>query len=1430
MTVIAGTLRIACDIARRSTLWTGLGLMVWLSLAGARAERLPGWFEAAVSAEDALILPADAQAAEADWLLSDDLALVDDELLDRKVWESQSAGVNWIRSRRSFEGAYEVRARVRLMDTHGHTTVRLATGARGPAPDPASDYALTFAANRRVTPALPDPGQLYLRDPGLLHDRTFRMRETGAVTLADRFRSVSPLWAEDWRREIESAMNTLPDLNEGWTELRIVHQADGVRLYLDGMLTAERKPAQGGAGDVFLWLRRSVRVASLEVAPLPEGAPWHYHPVSLEPRVNARALGAEAAPALAAGALPPAGSRGQIDGIPFEFGQRPAGLDHIDLSQSLFRYRNLTGHIQFHNVWPAAHMVDPARITFSVPNRPYARLWLVAVHDGAAHTLPVVTARFYRSRVPGEGYSGPGFPIDAASEAPTLTASSASGDAVALPVNTAGGTRANLWLIPIELDAAMIGSELREFPMLSLELTKQAHPYRGYPDPADYGYFQGGLPSGVRVFAMTLEEAPVRLIAGGNRHANTYVAPEKPVWQVDLDSRRDTVIDAKVQLTVTDPYGELAGRYERNVTLGPLEHVRLEIPLDPALNGLHTVLTAVEVTQKSTAERGVFRRLLGRNGPEISRLERLGSFAQLPPDERQATFDNSRWGFWNWLGGHGTHANPEENYYLLRAVGARFGGMTNPELMKEWGVRPMPQHIGNDQRSAQPWAFEDPYDPEKYEENRDQIGKRVAAMFEKNPLIPSVSMFLETSITRDLTYGVPRQYIGEDPTWTEEEERRVRGSYIYGQAVTEGIRLHAPDAPIALAWGGSSFTIPLLESGFPRELFDWIGVDEPVFERTPEMPIREVTPNRVWLLRQAMLEHGYEDVPIIHPESYYPTSNPLALGHRRSADHVVRLSALSLAMIPDSYLAGCFAVHDCSGKWGNQHYGENGLVARRPEYNPKPALTAYATMTRMLDPGEYQGYLPTGSHSVYCLHFTSNDRNVYPMWTIRGRREARLRLPSDGTFVKVDEAGNEFPLEPDRNGWASVTLTPTPLWIVSATNLAEITLGATDHTFVRTEHPMMEAAMGGRRVEYRPENQVTPGEYRILLDPFETPWTYVSGPYPPHAEAHWAAPRHDGPMRSEIVHCGERNAPVWQISLEEPDVERPLTAWYGVFEPDEPILIPGKARALGVWADGRSNWGRIVYEVEDAEGEIWRSTGTNNDWNCDDIHTWSYFNYDGWRYLEFPLPSHLPYDNFREHDTTWWGSDGGDGVVQLPLKLRRIIIEHRTHNIYAHEKVAVDDRSVRLHHLQAVYDDAESMTDAPVETQRAAAGLLQAQWDETAVALPNPMAVLRESGVGEPTAFETLKPPDDYDGLVTRLEIALRSVEGAKEYRIYVAAYEDGRGAERIAHGADPLLNVSRLQPGFPLYLFATYVDADNKESKPTAAQRILLVDDFPFR
>lgn len=1408
-------------------------------LGGISAARTPRWFTPTQGLDPVASLPMEQQAQDDDWRFGPNLDLVHDENLGRKVWEHSGGRNGHISYTLPLPETFVVEAKVRVMED-GH-------GAALCAGEGHDEWEISLVPRRHRGAPLMRVSTSRSRRDHYLEDASLSVSAArdslpsalpsipNRVDFGYRFTEApSPLSDGVYRREIEAALTAQAargEYTERWHALRIESRPGRLRMYVNGVPAGESSAVAAVSGGAVLRLDRSVRVADLRIRPLDRNT-GSYYPVDITRRFNARAAGGGEAAALVEGNLPGPGVLGEVEGIPFQFDRDHMGNDHVDMSFSLFRERNLFRHrgavTRF--LWPDPSRYDPSRITFSVPNRAYTRLWVVAAFDETPHSVPVLTARFYKP--------GRGFPVDAAVAIPGAGARRAAGEAVRLPVDAEDGTERSLWLVPIDLDAGRLAAEMREMESLSLELTKQVHPFRAYPDPHNFGWFQGGPPSGVRILAMTLEEAPVHMVASGNRHGNVYVEPEQPLWQVDLNNQRAETVSGRVRLMITDPYGEPAGEEEKSFDLTANGAVRLEIPLKPGCYGLHTVHTEVEVeSPEESVDGGILRRLFRRTTAQSISLARKGAFVQLPPDTRRTSMEDSPWGLACWHGAHDTHPVLEDDFYLLRAAGARGGG--NPsakdDMVQTWGLRPRARHIGNDQRTAQPWAFEDPYDPEKYEANRDLIGRRIADRSEDNAHVPSWSMFIETAITAHLTYGVPRRWIGKDPTWTEEEERRVRAFMIYGRAVCEGIRKHAPDAPIALGWAASTFPIPLLKSGFPRKLFDYIGVDDPVFARTPEMPIRDVTFNRLWLLRQAMEEYGYDDVPVIHVESYFPSGNPLSLGWRRQADHYIRLSLLARSIIPETKFSGVLSLQDCASYWGSQHYGEVGMISRQPEANPKPAFVAYATMTRLLDPGEYQGWLETGSHSDYCLHFTSNEKHVYPMWTLRGRRAASLRLPEEAAVAMVDESGNTFELDVE-NGWIAVSLTPTVLWVVSDMPVDKVVLSETDHSFVREDPPLMAHgfADGDNVARYRPENKVAPGEYALLLDSMERPWNYVSGPYPEYAENAWhdflRAPRHDGPMRSEQVHSDRFDVPVWEIELQEPDIQRELTAWYGVFEPDEPIEIPGRARALGVWADGRSNWGRIVYELEDAAGQIWRSIGMKDSHNCDDVHTWSYFNFDGWRYIEFPLPSHLPYDNYREHDTTWWGTGRGDAVVELPLRLRRIIIEHRTHNVYVDAMVETPDRSVRLHRLKAVYEDADSMTEAPVERQREMAGLLREKRDVEAPALPNPIAELHESGIGKATEFVDLSPPDDYDGLVTRLEIEVEPVDNARKYRIYVAAYEDGRGAERIAEGEEAILEVARLQPGVELYLFATYIDKDGNESRPTAARRILLVDDFPFR
>jgi hypothetical protein len=1102
--------------------------------------------------------------------------------------------------------------------------------------------------------------------------------------------------------------------------------------------------------------------------------------VPLEGFCNAALSDAQQGLPVDAASLPARGETVLLHDIPFRLPPALRGADHLDLGGSLFHYRNQPGGFMADLTWPPPSEQDNARLRLTVPNRPWQRLWLLAATDDQPHSVPVVTARFYRPSA--------GLAIDAQATVPTLTGKG--GDLRSIPVKLTDGQRGKLWLVPIELDSTAIAAQLREQPVLCVELTKQVYPYRNTPDPCNYNWFQGGLPSGVHVLAVTLEEAPLKLLAAGNRTGNVYVLPERPVWQVALENRTRDEAELTVKVTLTDPQGQ-PQELTRELTLPAAASLRLDLPLVPATTGLHQVVT--EVTMGGRPRRVFTSR---------------ATLTQLPPDTRQATSANTRWGLWTWAGGHGTNDNLAEISYLNLAAGAHFMRTSLEQTRRSWDVRNGPAHLWV--HNPEPWASEKPIDPAKYADCKERFGKSAAKSYAEAPDTPCFALFTETAISERVTYGVPLQYLGEkELVMTPEEQARFDAFMIMGKAVCEGIREHAPKAKIALGWCEPAFTIPFLKAGFPKELFDYIGVDSPTFERVPELPIREVSPNRMWLLKEAMRQYGYEDKPIIHTESYYPPSHPLALGLRGAADHTVRLAVLSLALGSD-YLANCFTLDDPSGYWGSQHYGGGGLLGPRPEYLPKPSYPAFATMTRLLDLEQYDGFVPTGSASAYAVRFRLGARLTYCLWTVRGSRPATLTFtPGKGAPpVLIDESGRATPLALAENA-VTVALTGTPCWI-------------------RTEQPITTVTLGEPTYADRPGLLVGLAKPHVVpLDDLRQPWTSDPAPDEAFAQNHWGAPRYPGTLAVSAAASATRGRPVTRIDLAPPAVERPLAAWYGTLLPPRPLPIPGQARALGVWANGHSTWGRLVYEVTDAKGEVWRSIGKRDDWNCDDIHGWSYFAHDGWRYLEFPLPSNLPGDQYRDADSVWWNHTA-EGVVDLPLTLTRVFIEARTHVLYVDALQPLADRSVELADLVAVYPDATAAGEAPVRLQQATAALPLYRVDQRQL-LDNPIAELRARSAAPPapTLTSVAPPAQGNDG--TRLEVAIAPVEGATAYKVYVAANADGAGAKALATGATPTLQVTGLRPDLPLYLFATYTK-DQQESQPSPARQVLIKDQFPMK
>ena len=126
---------------------------------------------------------------------------------------------------------------------------------------------------------------------------------------------------------------------------------------------------------------------------------------------------------------------------------------------------------------------------------------------------------------------------------------------------------------------------------------------------------------------------------------------------------------------------------------------------------------------------------------------------------------------------------------------------------------------------------------------------------------------------------------------------------------------------------------------------------------------------------------------------------------------------------------------------------------------------------------------------------------------------------------------------------------------------------------------------------------------------------------------------------------------------------------------------------MGVWVKGDSNWGRIMFELVDAEGEVWRTTSTTG-WGCD-VLDWPgniAVNFDGWNFVALALRET---DLFNDHSPgpviEQWATNGaGDKKMTLPLKLNGLIVELNRKPLQLTEFMEVAS-SIRIKDAGGVY-------------------------------------------------------------------------------------------------------------------------------------------------
>jgi hypothetical protein len=727
----------------------------------------------------------------------------------------------------------------------------------------------------------------------------------------------------------------------------------------------------------------------------------------------------------------------------------------------------------------------------------------------------------------------------------------------------------------------------------------------------------------VRIAALTLEPSSLQMRVGSKESGHAFVLPQKPTFTVQLTNITTAEQPYDLELLLTHHDGTLLRSAAKgSVPAGQTAEVALEAVA--AKLGYHEVI----VTLKRAAGR-----LL---------LVRRTSCCLLPPDTRKHRA-TSPLGTWDFGGAHFTANDPDAVGPLYVKLGLRWGMASfKPEKRQQYGVL----------AGAEPNLY--PGGVKVWEEYLKTV-----------PDQPPIGLiFHETSVSLKHIMRLPELFTDQPAyKFDTEEEKTFRKMYQDAVQAAREMKAKYPRVHLRLGNGALPTKEALYRAGFPAELFDSGGNESPSLGRPPEaQPPDFVAYNAsIWMDRQLLDAYGYKDKPVTACyESCYTTSMPGK--EQEQADYLVRHALHALAWkIPEIKVG---QICDMGNGFYFSHYGPIGLCRARPELNVKPAFVAVATLTRVLDGARFARAVPLDSPALYGLEFTRPDgTQAHAFWTLRGKRSVRLLMDRPGTWTLVNDQGAETPV-PGPQGVVELELTPSPVYLVGA--------GKIEGAGARTAGP------GGPQYADKPAGKGTMlASLSDLAD-----WTLETTRDPELEYYNFVGPRRKGDFVFEPVSAFEGKEKVLRVSPRPINHGKPTMPMYAVLTHKRGISVPGTPTEVGAWVNGNGGWGRLIFELQDASGQRWISIGAQqadvprkwvedlvppdmrakwanpsiNDSNTDDVLGLSRINFDGWRWLAFPLPGNYPGERHPWPANSQWRWDK-DSVVHYPLIFKRLIVD-----------------------------------------------------------------------------------------------------------------------------------------------------------------------------
>ena len=902
----------------------------------------------------------------------------------------------------------------------------------------------------------------------------------------------------------------------------------------------------------------------------------------------------------------------EADGVPFLVGKRPVDVQHAQ------RGADFSRRLKFYTLISPS----PARPVGEAAGPGYIWLHVLAYSRSIPGTVPRMTVSY------GDCVNPAGLMDETTVDIPDFTEAEGGGGHVVSRVAvqvTGGGTG---WLYHLRIPVATSANYWFR-PHTSFEFSRAKEDLHNQPDPNEFNRVPVGLPSSVVVVAATAERAPVEFAPVLGEPANVFHETAPAVVIVSLGNRLSSRFVGRIRARSAGP----GTQEERNVQRSEWT---VEEPV--ALDQGETRRFPIEVMPEDRRRRGWFELEIA-----VEREDGLPvqvyrtTYAILAPDTRKALAD-SPFGTWEFWGVHTLFSQGRRHAWdiaeLMKKLGCRWtyggdargrgspDGPTAEQLFDEFKITYTINNVPKGYQRGAGW-----WDAKEFEEKIAPKLRETAAAAPRG--VDRVYKVLHESRPSDTFLRRYSELLGGKPyDFPTAEKQQVDEQFANVVKFCRAVKQADPGAKICLINDYPGVGVEYMKRGIPKDAFDYFGTEGANFMREPERQ-----PDWLCLLgiaqqwKRSREQYGYLDKPVWTTEALYHATNPGNLGLHAQSVIQTREAMLALANgIARMCAAGCIRDVTDDYRWSN--WGQCGFCFREPEINPKPNFAMYAWLTQVLDQATFAGTVLHDSTSLHVLDFAKADgTHVYPVWCVRGRQDVSLTY--DGTPVVFDAYGNTVPAAV-ADGRLTVAACDTPLYVTGA---------------------MVTGVASRRPLDEDDEKNET------LLD-FDDPGLFTVASEPSRTlDASWDYPRLKGDFG--IDHTDADGASVLRAELREDDDPRKLLHRYVELRLAKPIEIARPVEAFTVHVKGNGGWGRVMFELVDAEGRVWTSCGNQYAGCCNssEVRGDSYISFDGWRTLVVRAPGQFPATDlvaYRSSTCEWWPENTPEWRQQLAENERAI--------------------------------------------------------------------------------------------------------------------------------------------------------------------------------